>query len=315
VAELDRAVKTRVEDGPRRVTLRAGDGAGATYDRRMGSPLGDFVRARRDATRPEDVGVVVGPRRRVPGLRRAELADRAGISVEYLVRIEQGSDRNPSASVLHALADALRLDAADRQRLTHLTAIADDCQTPDDDGRATEPREVVRASVLAVLDRLEPTPAVVVNRLGDVLAVTAGFDRLARPSGILDGDRPNLTRYVFTDPRARRVFPDWDRVADERAAEIWLGSSGERAVRFSRDLAHVAGGPFTDRLVRHPPTSAAPLRWVHPEAGELRLERETLELPAADAQQLVVHLPADAATAAALEALRHADAVPLRVVG
>ena len=76
----------------------------------MGTPLGEFIRAKRDRTRPEDLGITVRQRRRAPGLRRTELADRAGISVEYLTRIEQGRDRNPSASVVNAIADALSLD-------------------------------------------------------------------------------------------------------------------------------------------------------------------------------------------------------------
>jgi len=83
----------------------------------MGTPLGDFPRARRDSTSPDVAGLPAGPRRRAPGLRRSELAALAGISVEYLVRIEQGRDRNPSAAVVNALAGALRLDAAEREHL------------------------------------------------------------------------------------------------------------------------------------------------------------------------------------------------------
>ena len=90
-----------------------------------GSPLGEFLRTRREGARPGDFGLPLGPRRRAPGLRRSELAALAGISVEYLVRIEQGRDRHPSSAVVHALADALRLDAADREHLRHLTKVTD----------------------------------------------------------------------------------------------------------------------------------------------------------------------------------------------
>src|SRR6266705_442153 len=120
----------------------------------MSTPLGDFLRARRDATDPAAVGLSAGQRRRAPGLRRSELAALAGISVEYLVRIEQGRDRNPSVSVINALAEALRLDASERGHLHN---------------------------------------------------------------GLLDGQYPNLTRFVFTDQRARRIFPEWERIADEAA--------------------------------------------------------------------------------------------------
>src|SRR4029079_4766353 len=87
---------------------------------RMGTPLGDFVRAKRDSLQPEDVGLPLRSRRRAPGLRRSELADRAGISVEYLSRVEQGRDRNPSIAIINALSDALLLDAAERRHLSYL---------------------------------------------------------------------------------------------------------------------------------------------------------------------------------------------------
>src|SRR5215211_3624105 len=90
----------------------------------MGTPLGNFVRAKRDSTRPEDLAPSARQRRRAPGLRRSELAARAGISVEYLTRIEQGRDRNPSGSVVNALAEALSLDAAERTHLRYLAKIS-----------------------------------------------------------------------------------------------------------------------------------------------------------------------------------------------
>ena len=86
----------------------------------MSTPLGDFVRTRRDSTPPGSVGLPAGGRRRAPGLRRSELAALAGISVEYLVRIEQGHDRNPSVSVVSALADALQLDPTEQEHLRYL---------------------------------------------------------------------------------------------------------------------------------------------------------------------------------------------------
>ena len=276
----------------------------------MGTPLGDFLRARRDATRPESVGLSAGARRRVPGLRRAELAQRAGISVEYLVRIEQGADRRPSAAVLDALAEALGFDAAERAHLRYLAKITNgECVG----GPVSQPRTDVRPGVLALLDGFEPGIALVTNRLGDVLAHTRAFDLLARASGLLDAAAPNLTRFVFTDPRARRTFPDWDRVADERAADLWLGPSLARSREFTAELAPLAGDEFARRRDHHAPPRGGILRWVHPAVGELRLDREVLELPATDAQQLVALLPADDETAAHVDRLRRA-AEPLRAV-
>ncbi|HXT90619.1 MAG TPA: helix-turn-helix domain-containing protein [Trebonia sp.] len=276
----------------------------------MGTPLGDFLRSLRDATAPEDVGLTAAARRRAPGLRRSELAGLAGISVEYLTRIEQGRDRNPSPAVVNALAAALHLDATQREHLRHLAKIAGGvCRGP-----LAQPRREVRPTVRAVLGQLEPGIAIVTNRLGDILACTTGFEQLAGPVGLLDDHAPNLTRFVFTDPRARAAFPDWDLVADERAVNLLLGPSRERSAEFIAALSPLAGPEFARRLAQHDLPPAGPQRWRHPDAGELRLDREVLELPAADAQQLVVFLAADPATAAALSRLRHSARPVLRAV-
>jgi transcriptional regulator with XRE-family HTH domain len=276
----------------------------------VGTPLGDFLRARRDDTRPEAVGLPPGTRRRVPGLRRSELAALAGISVEYLIRIEQGTDRNPSVAVVRALGEALRLDLAEREHLRYLVKITGGvCAGP-----LAQPRPDVRRTVLALLDQLEPAAAMVTNRLGDVLAHTSGFDVLARPSGLLDTARPNLTRFVFTDRRARDVFPDWDQVADECAFDLWLGPSAGRSAAFTAELAPVAGEEFARRRNSHAVPPRGPLRWRHAVAGELRFVREALELPPADAQQLVVFLPGDDVTAEAMASLRRRLGAGLRAV-
>jgi transcriptional regulator with XRE-family HTH domain len=272
----------------------------------MGTPLGDFLRSRRDTTRPDAVGLPGGLRRRAPGLRRSELAALAGISVEYLVRIEQGRDRNPSPAVVNALAGALRLDAAEREHLRHLTKITGGTCV----GARAQPGREVRPGVWRLLAGLEPGIAVLSNRLGDLLAWTSGFEALGGRAGLLDGDRPNLTRFVFTDPRARDLFPDWDRVADEQAFALSCSPADDVSAAFRSGLSAHAGDELTRRLRRHPlPARGTPLRWALPGAGELRWDRETLELPPADAQQLTVFLPADRATDEAVGRLLHADRV------
>jgi transcriptional regulator with XRE-family HTH domain len=264
--------------------------------------LGAFLRARREAVTPAEVGLPSGPRRRTPGLRRAELATLAGISVEYLTRLEQGRDRHPSAEVLGALANALRLGADERFHLLLLskqaTGAALLCPV------AEPPARSVRPTVRAVLDRLEPTPALVVNRLGDVLAHTTAYARLVGPVGLLDTEPPNLTWFVFADPRARSAYPDWDRVADERIAHLKIEPCPRRAA-FVEDLTIAAGAAVTDRLDTSAglPQRTGVERLVHPEVGELRLAYETLELSDADDQRLIVYLPADSGTSAALDRL------------
>src|SRR4051794_40147278 len=131
----------------------------------MGTPLGDFIRAKRDSIQPDSLGLPDRGRRRSPGLRRTDLAARAGIGVEYLTRIEQGRDRNPSVAVVNALADALSLDPSERKHLRYLTKITGgECSTHT---RPEPPPREVRPSVLETLRLLEPGVAVVTNRLGD----------------------------------------------------------------------------------------------------------------------------------------------------
>jgi len=240
------------------------------------------------------------------------LAAQAGISVEYLTRIEQGRDRNPSPSVVNALADALHLDAAERMHLGYLTKISGGSCARH--ARPAPPDRTVRPAVRQILDLLEPGIAFVTNRLGDVLAHTSGFATVMRDTGLLDGDEPNLTRYVFTHPRARTTLVDWDRIADEQVFHLWLGPSTETFEWFTADFATVAGAEFTRRLHRHIPPARVPLRINHPHAEELRWDRETLELPTSDAQQLTVLLPSDEATSAAVDRLRRTHRGALRAV-
>ena len=278
--------------------------------------LGPFLRSRREALSPAAAGLSAGPRRRTPGLRRSELATIAGISVDYLIRIEQGRDRRPSGGVLAALADALQLDDDDRAHLRRIAAIT---YGPELCPFATAaPARQVRPTVQAVLDRLEPAPAYIVNRMTDLLAWTDAFDALARPLGLLDEAAPNFAVYTFCDPRARAAFVDWETVADEQVGYL-------RAVCRPPDVGEDAtlsrlaavGIDFTARwsgkgVARR---SAGAHRILHPDVGDLRLAFETLQLPEADDQQLVVLLPADDAAGAALDRLAGRRPGGLRAVG
>jgi transcriptional regulator with XRE-family HTH domain len=277
--------------------------------------LGLFLRVHREAITPAEVGLPAGPRRRAAGLRRSEVAALAGVSVEYVTRLEQGRDRRPSPQVLSALADALRLTAGERVHLYRLTKAADpgfNCR-----GHNTPVRSV-RPTVQALLDRLEPTPAVLLNQLSDILAHTAGYERLARPIGLLDATPPNLARYVFTDSRARSAYPDWDHIADQQVAALKQGPfrADPHMAALTDELTVTAGEAFTRRTHTVPAMakSSGILRLAHPDVGTLRLAYEMLELSADDDQRLIVHLPADAATSAALDRLNSHRSQPLRLV-
>lgn len=263
-----------------------------------------LLRQRREALIPAEAGLPAGPRRRTSGLRRAEVAMLAGVSVEYLTRLEQGRDRHPSAQVLSALADTLQLTVGERTRLYHLAKAAAapgfNCK-----GR-TPPGRAIRPAVQALLDQLEPAPAVLINRLSDILACTAGYQRLAVPVGALEGTPPNLARFVFTDPRARSAYPDWDHIADETVAALKRGPfrADRHIAALADELTISAGDDFARRAATVPglPKPNGIIRLAHPQAGELRLSYETFELPDDD-QRLIVHLPADPATSAGLDRL------------
>ncbi|WP_447003507.1 helix-turn-helix domain-containing protein [Saccharothrix isguenensis] len=253
--------------------------------------LGGFLRARREAITPAEVGLPTGSRRRTPGLRRGELADLAGVSVEYLTRLERGRDRHPSAQVLGALGDALRLSPHERVHLHRLMKAGGGVVCPE----STAPRPV-RPTVLALLDRLEPTPAFVADAQGDVLARTGGFRWLAGPTGLLDADQPNLARFVFGDARARTAFPDWERVADERAADLRAAADlgHGAAARLAEELSITAGAEFGRRFATSAvlPAGTGVEQWQHPEAGTLRLAYESLTVPGDEDHRLVVYVPA-----------------------
>jgi transcriptional regulator with XRE-family HTH domain len=283
----------------------------APYPKSMGTPLGNFIRTKRDSIQPESLGLPGRGRRRSPGLRRQDLAVWAGISVEYLTRIEQGRDRNPSPAVINALADALRLAPSEHTHLRYLAKITGgECSI---DFKPAPPPRQVRPSVLKTLNLLEPGIAIVTNRLGDVLARTSGYEAVTSGTGLLDGTPPNLTRYVFTDPRARTFFTDWDDIADEQAFDLWLAPCLENLDWLTAELTPVAGPDFTRRLNRHVVPRRGTVRLNHPAGYELRLLRETLEL-STDAQQLVVFLPADDQTAQVIEQTRRQSRGRLRSI-
>ncbi|MFC7876501.1 helix-turn-helix transcriptional regulator [Isoptericola sp. NPDC057391] len=275
--------------------------------------LGSLLRAYREDVRPRDVGMPDGGRRRTPGLRRAELAVLAGVSVEYLTRLEQGRDRHPSPAVVGSLADALRLGYDERRVLL--------LASKDAQGTgvclATVPDEAVPAATRATLARLAPTPAVLLDRLGTVMDSTPAYRALLAPTGLFDHDRPRLAPVVLGDPRARDVFPDWDAVADRVVADLQRESvpSDPALAELADALTVLAGAAFTERWVR--PVAdrgrAAVLRMVHPTAGALRVEPQVLAPRGGDHLRIELLLPADPATDRALDDLAAGDRT-LRVV-
>jgi transcriptional regulator with XRE-family HTH domain len=283
--------------------------------------VAEFLRARREQLQPGDVGLPDNGRRRTPGLRREEVATLAGVSIDYLVRLEQGRDTRPSPSVIAALAGALRLDDDQRRQLYTLAMMS---QSAELCPAARPLARGVAPTVTVLLERLSTTPAFVVGPTNDVLAWNGAWGDLVRPLGMLDDATPNLARHVFLHPSARTVYPDWMAAADEQVSRLRAaaGRWGEDDdfVALVDELRNAPGfierwSSFATAEKRRGTTHIA-----HPELGRLRLYYEVLLLPDdVDDQRLITWLPADDATALTLA--RTGDtAVPtspaqLRVIG
>jgi transcriptional regulator with XRE-family HTH domain len=273
----------------------------------LAGELGAFLRACRERTTPRAVGLPDSGRRRTPGLRREEVATLAGVSVDYLVRLEQGRDIHPSAEVLLALADAMRLTEDERRHLFQLGLKTGNqvlCPAPVALVRAVPP------TVQAVLDALDPAPAFVVGPIGDLIAWNRSFAIVGGGLGLLDsrnGTPPNLVRFVFAHPAARSVFPEWRTAADEQAARL------RRSVtHWSHDAAVVGliddlrqNPEFGVRWDAHPigEKHRGTKRLTHPEVGDLELDYEVLDLAGGDELQMITWLAADAATTKRLATL------------
>jgi transcriptional regulator with XRE-family HTH domain len=283
--------------------------------------LAGFLRARREQLQPSDVGLPDSGRRRTPGLRREEVATLAGVSIDYLVRLEQGRDTHPSGSVIAALADALRLDEDERRQLSELALRGHAVEL------CPEARPLARdvaPTVRALVDRLDPTPAFVVGPSHDVLAWNPTWERLVGALGLLDGGAPgvpgvpNLAGHVFLHPGARTVYPDWDAVADEQVSRL-----RDASTRWGHDDGFIT---LMDELRTSPHFTA---RWsvfgpverrrgtrliAHAELGGLRFDYEVLLLPGDDEQRLVTWLPADDITARATAEAVPSSPAQLRVI-
>ncbi|MCG5465553.1 helix-turn-helix transcriptional regulator [Micromonospora sp. MED01] len=264
--------------------------------------LADFLRRRREAIRPAEVGIADGPRRRTAGLRREEVAMLAGMSVDYVIRLEQGRSSQPSTQLLGALARALRLTDDERSHLFHLAGH----QPPPADGMA----RLARAGLVRLLDLVGDTPAMVLSDLGEVLAQN-------RMSILLTGDHTGLTgdrRYVayryFTDPVIRDLHgPDeWQRHARQQVADL-RAVAGRRpddpAVTGLIERLRAASDDFRRLWAEHEVAVRRADRktFMHPRVGRITMDCETLVTPDLG-QQLLVLTPADAEAREKLELLR-----------
>jgi transcriptional regulator with XRE-family HTH domain len=267
--------------------------------------IAGFLRSRREQLRPEQVGLRSVGRRRTPGLRREELATLAGLSVEYLERLEQGRDTNPSIAVLAALAEALRLSDDEKRHLAMLAMKRHGATlAPAPHPVSEEPRSTMRA----LLDHLDPTPACLLGPIYNLVAWNRAWETVVRPLGALDEDRPSFARFHFLNPKAHQIFAesDWAAIADElvgwlRSAQPDWGSDDE-----FRDLVEDldAVPEFARRWAAHPVAFRQPgsRRLLHPVGGILRFTIEVLLVGEAD-HWLQLWVPYDEETTSAINGL------------
>ncbi|NQE49545.1 helix-turn-helix transcriptional regulator [Herbaspirillum rubrisubalbicans] len=253
--------------------------------------FGDFLRSRRERLTPASVGLAEGFRRRTPGLRREEVALLAGVGTTWYTWLEQGRDVHPSAEVIAALADALKLDLVERRHLFTLGNRLPPESIP------TDP-EVVEQPLRRMLDSLTGQPAYVLGRRWDVLAWNGAAKALFGDYGSLQGDERNIMHMVFANKRHRRLLVDWETLAPASLA------------MFRADSARYAGDPDFQRLIATLMKASPEFRnwWPqhdvlrpfaghkrikHPVAGRMNFEYTSLAVSEQQDMKLIVYTPLD----------------------
>ncbi|MGW5493280.1 helix-turn-helix domain-containing protein [Streptomyces olivaceoviridis] len=260
---------------------------GQPLDRR--AELSEFLRSRRARLKPEDVGLAAfGRHRRVPGLRREELAQLAGVSVAYYTRLEQGNGRNVSAEVLGSIARALRLTDAEHAHLTHLAKPKAHKKKP------AARQQQVRGALRQLLDTMEGVPAYVVGRRSEILAWNRMAAALFGDWGELPPGERNWARLVFLRPAYRELFVDWEQKAidivcalrmdagcdpDDARLSVLVGELSVKSEEFRRLWA--------THDVKEKSHGVKQLH--HPLVGDLALNFESFRLTDGSEQSLVTY--------------------------
>jgi transcriptional regulator with XRE-family HTH domain len=249
-----------------------------------------FLASRRARITPEQAGLpAYGGNRRVPGLRREEVALLAGVSVDYYTRLERGNLGGVSETVLDAVARALQLDEAERGHLFDLARAANPTARP----RRGAVKQGVPPSVQRIMDALD-APADVRNGRGDILAANRlGYALYSEL--FVDSVRPaNVARFLFLSPRAREFFPDWEGVANDLVASLRTVAGRNPHDRALQDLVgelSTRSQEFRTRWAAHNVRQhqTGRKRLHHPVVGDLELTYEVLALPADPGLSLVVY--------------------------
>ncbi len=262
-----------------------------------------FLSSRRAKLSPEQAGLTAYARnRRVPGLRRNEVADLAGVSVEYYAQLERGNLAGVSDSVLEALARALQMDEAERAHLLDLARASG----PATRARRKPAAQPVRANLQRLIDLMPQVPVIVNNARLDQVAANSFGRALFAPmcaSPVHPANQPpNHARFTFLDPRARDFWTDWERAADDGVAQLRTEAGRNPYDRAFTDLIgelSTRSEEFRIRWAAHDVRlhRIGVKHFHHPVAGDLQLNFEVMELPA-DPGLTLIAFSADAGSPA-----------------
>jgi transcriptional regulator with XRE-family HTH domain len=244
--------------------------------------IGEFLRSRRDRVKPQQAGIIGGGRRRVPGLRREEVATLASISVDYYAKMERGDLRGVAPEILDSVAKALLLDEAETDHLHDLARAADPHRARR---RKAKPDTTVYPSLQRFLDAVTGSPVWVRDRRMNVVATNPLGSALYRPVLHDPDGAGNTARFVFFSPAARTFFPDWEQVADDIVATMRTYAGQHPRDKALTDIIGelvTRSDAFRQRWsahnVRHHRSGVK--RINHPEVGDLELTYEGWEFPA-----------------------------------
>lgn len=254
----------------------------------------EFLMSRRAKVTPEAAGVVGGANRRVPGLRRSEVAAIAGVSVEYYAKLERGAIAGASASVLDAVARALQLDDTERAHLFDLARAADGIPSSSRARRRAARSSMPRPSLQWAMSAITDGVAFVRDQRQNLLATNA-LGRAFYSPVIGDGGRtPNLARFQFLDPASRDFYPDWDMFAEMCVAIMRAEAGRDPHDKGLQDLVgelSTRSDVFRRLWGAHDVRThgAGTKRFHHPVVGELTLAYEELAITAEPGQVLMVY--------------------------
>ncbi|MFD5315673.1 helix-turn-helix transcriptional regulator [Streptomyces sp. NPDC127098] len=256
--------------------------------------LSQFLRRCRDRVDPESVGLPPsGAYRRVPGLRREEVAQLAGVSADYYTRLEQGRDITPSDDVLDAVAQALRLDEAERSHLHDLVKVR-----PGRRARRAPPSvQRARPGLRRFVDSFHEHAAFVLGRRGDILATNHLCRILIADFDAMPYRERNLTRWIVLSPEARELYVDWARLAAEMTAILRLDAgrypddarTAELVGELTMKSEHFRRWWDDHRVLTR---THGQKRFNHPTVGALTIDYQALVPPGEEDQTLFLYMPA-----------------------